>query len=160
MAGRKQAAPGSAFIFCILGQIRFQREFERYSGRELKQTKLKIRSIEQADDAGLCHVTMLGSEVATSATLLKGLREFASLTVGETKGFARSGGMVELGTHDDHIQLTINLAATRTAGFSIGADLLSLAVVLNANERIAVAAQTDGRSRARCAILRARAPIV
>ncbi len=134
MAGRETARlRGSDFIVCILGEIHFQREFERYAGRELKQTKLEIRSIENADDAGSCHVMVLGKEVATSKTLLSGLRDFACLTVGEAKGFARSGGMVELRTHDDHIQLTINLTAARAAGFSIGADLLSLAVVLNAN---------------------------
>ena len=129
----KRPVPGSAFVVCILGEIRFLREFERYAGRDLKQTKLKIRSIDNPGEAGLCHVTMLGKAVASSASLLSDLRNFPCLTVGEVKGFARRGGMVEPGTHDDHIQLTINLAAARAAGFSVGADLLSLSVVLNAN---------------------------
>ncbi len=128
MAGRETARlRGSDFIVCILGEIYFQREFERYAGRELKQTKLEIRSIENADDAGSCHVMVLGKEVATSKTLLSGLRDFACLTVGEAKGWSSWERTTILSSSRS------TSPPRRAAGFSIGADLLSLAVVLNAN---------------------------
>ena len=49
------------------------------------------------------------------------------LTVGETKGFAERGGMIELRTQKNKIRFIINAQAAKRAGIKISARLLDLA---------------------------------
>ena len=49
------------------------------------------------------------------------------LTVGETKGFAERGGMIEFRVRKNKIRFIINAQAAKRAGFQISARLLDLA---------------------------------
>ena len=49
------------------------------------------------------------------------------LTVGETKGFAERGGMIEFKAHKNKIRFIINARVAKRAGIHISARLLDLA---------------------------------
>jgi hypothetical protein len=52
------------------------------------------------------------------------------LTVGETEGFARDGGMIALVNSGDHIQIEVNLEAAQSAGIRISSRVLNLATIV------------------------------
>jgi hypothetical protein len=52
------------------------------------------------------------------------------LTVGETEGFARDGGMIALVNSGDHIQIEVNLEAVQSAGIRISSRVLNLATIV------------------------------
>jgi hypothetical protein len=52
------------------------------------------------------------------------------LTVGETEGFARDGGMIALVNSGDHIQIEVNLEAAQGAGIRISSRVLNLATIV------------------------------
>jgi hypothetical protein len=57
------------------------------------------------------------------------------LTVGETEGFARDGGMIALVNSGDHIQIEVNLEAAQSAGIRISSRVLNLATIVRTAEK-------------------------
>ncbi|HVT96466.1 MAG TPA: YfiR family protein [Acidobacteriaceae bacterium] len=53
------------------------------------------------------------------------------LTVGESDGFARAGGMVALVNTGDHIQIEVNLEAVQAGGIRISSRVLGLATIVH-----------------------------
>lgn len=52
------------------------------------------------------------------------------LTIGDTPGFAKHGGMIELERRPSRIGLVVNLPATQKAGFQVSSKLLRLATIV------------------------------
>jgi hypothetical protein len=57
------------------------------------------------------------------------------LTVGETEGFAREGGMIALVHSGDHIQIEVNLEAAQSAGIRISSRVLNLATIVRSAQK-------------------------
>lgn len=57
------------------------------------------------------------------------------LTIGETLGFADSGGMVELRRQAGRVELIINVSELQYAGFSASSRLMSLATIVTPGVR-------------------------
>ncbi len=66
------------------------------------------------------------------AQTLERLQGFAVVTVGEMKGFARAGGIINFFTEHDKIRFEINVGAAERAGLSISSKLLNLARIVRA----------------------------
>ncbi len=58
-----------------------------------------------------------------------------TLTVGDTDGFCRAGGMVGLRKSSNRIRFAINRQAAEQAGFKISSKLLALAVLVETDSR-------------------------
>jgi hypothetical protein len=50
------------------------------------------------------------------------------LTLGDTRGFARAGGMIGFVIHDNNVRLEVNVAAARQSRITISAKLLEVAL--------------------------------
>jgi len=74
------------------------------------------------------------SERGRIAALLKSTARSPVLTVSDIEGFASAGGMVGFKSVDGRTQFEINIAATKRAGLTIGAQLLQIAA-LSTDER-------------------------
>jgi hypothetical protein len=59
--------------------------------------------------------------------ILEGLRGSYALTVGDTKGFAEQGGMINFVLDNDRVQFEVSRKAVEQAGLKISSKLLSVA---------------------------------
>jgi hypothetical protein len=61
------------------------------------------------------------------------LHERPILTVGEKKGFASRGGMINFIVVENKVRFEINPHAVETAALKISSQLLKLAIIVNTN---------------------------
>jgi hypothetical protein len=59
--------------------------------------------------------------------ILEGLGGASVLTVGDCKGFAEQGGMINFVLENDRVQFEVNRKAAEQAGLKISSKLLSVA---------------------------------
>jgi len=83
-----------------------------------------------------CHLLFIAElQMRRSADALAGVTTLPVLTVSDTKGFARSSGIIELYANAGQLHFAINVAAAERSGLRLGSQLLSLARIIRQNER-------------------------
>lgn len=94
-------------------------------------TDLTLKILVDEQDLQSCDLLFLSDEaklpVLTDVMPL--------LTIGETLGFADSGGMVELRRQAARVELIINVSELQYAGFSASSRLMSLATIVTPGVR-------------------------
>jgi hypothetical protein len=90
-------------------------------------------SPDQLNQCAVLYVSDLSSDEARTA--LDKVSGKDILTIGEDDKFVRAGGMVGLVRNGDHIQIEVNLDATKAANLKIASQLLNLAVVVHRGRR-------------------------
>lgn len=84
-------------------------------------------------DVKRCHILFVaGTDRARAALFLDAAKEPGVLTVGESKDFARNGGVVTVLIEDGKPKLEVNLEAARDQKVTINAKLLRVAVLVKA----------------------------
>ena len=83
---------------------------------------------EALGNCGLLYIATSRPEEIRSA--LERMKGKSVLTVGETDGFVRGGGMVALINTGDHIRIEVNLEAVQRAGIRISSRVLNLAIIV------------------------------
>ena len=78
--------------------------------------------------ARTCHILFIASsEKAQLKRIFEDLRGTDVLTVGDTKGFAELGGIINFVLEDDRVHFEVNRKAADQAGLKISSKLLSVA---------------------------------
>ncbi len=128
------ADDGSPLIFGVLGSDPFGSALDKtLQGKTVRGRSLVIRRFREVEDVRACHILFVGrSEGKRLAQTLESLQGSAVVTVGETKGFARVGGIINFFTEQDKLRFEINVEAAEREGLKISAHLLNLARVLRA----------------------------
>ena len=94
-------------------------------------TNLSLKILVDDQDLQSCDLLFLNDEAK-----LPVLTDVAPLlTIGETLGFADSGGMVELRRQAGRVELIINVSELQYAGFSASSRLMSLATIVTPGVR-------------------------
>lgn len=116
---------------CLLGKMPFQKDYEPFNGRQLKGRELSIRPVEDVENIEDCHLVFITptSRNQLSSTL-ESLSGKSILTISDTRDFAKAGGMIELKTSGQRIQLIINLGAAKAANIQLHSSLLDLATIV------------------------------
>jgi hypothetical protein len=93
----------------------------------------------QFQDLVGCHVVFVGPSAHESAAdLANRLKGRAVLLVGESDGFAASGGTIQFTIEDNRVHFVINPDAADRAGLKISSKLLALAkIVRDPNRSVA-----------------------
>ena len=79
-----------------------------------------------------CHVLFIArSEQGRWRTITRQIAKRPILTISDFEGFAREGGVVQLGIDRNKLRLTVNLAAARNNGLAISSKVLRLAEVID-----------------------------
>lgn len=79
-----------------------------------------------------CHVLLFcicydSARIENSGEILKALRDSPILTIGDTKDFLKSGGMIHFVMEDNKVHFEINAAAAKKSKLKISSNLLRLA---------------------------------
>lgn len=124
----QQSAP---LVIGILGHDPFGAYLDEVvRGERVKNRALVIRRFQRAEDVQGCHVLYVGPAESGHAEFGAIVRSTGILTVGETDGFIRSGGIIRFSTDGGKLHLIINVAAAKAADLVISSKLLRTAVIV------------------------------
>lgn len=123
------AAP---LLFCIAGADPFKGEVEgSFSARKVDGHPIVIKRLKPDEDSNACHIIFVrAGQKKLAAKLVSGLKGSTTLTVGETEGFAASGGLINLTLEDKRLRFEINLDAATQTKLKVSAKLLALAKIV------------------------------
>ncbi len=122
------ADAGAPFAIGILGDDPFGGELEKIAQtRTVTGRKIIIRRGQRPEDVRNCQVVFFSkSERGRIVELIAGFQGANILTVGESAGFARQGGIIEFAPRGNTVGFVINAEAGRKAGLGISSKLLKL----------------------------------
>ena len=124
---------GDPFAMCVLGRDELADVLEHaVNGRTARNRPLVVRRIESVDEASQCHLLFIGwSKPERIERILGALGQQPTLTVGDTKGFARNGGMINLTREGKRLGFEINRRAAERADIHLSSQLLKLANLID-----------------------------
>ena len=131
----------SSFLFCItllmvlgvIGDSPFGTILEDiYSHQKIKNRRVEIRYLSSIEEIEGCHLLFLSeSKKKELPKILSFTGEKPILTIGDTKGFADKGVLINFFHSEDKIRFEINVLAVRDSGLSMSYLLLRLAKIVN-----------------------------
>ena len=90
-----------------------------------------VRTIRDVREASGCHVLFVSSsERQQIQSILANIKAPGVLTVGETEGFAKRGGVVNFKLVDGMMRFEINIDAAAKEGLQIRSNLLNLVEIV------------------------------
>jgi len=119
---------------CVFGQDPFGQELRDITyEKTVNGHRLEVNHVVDLPQARSCHVLFIPfSERTQTKLILDSLRGASVLTVGDTKGFAERGGMINFVLENDRVKFEVNRKAAEQAGLKISSKLLSVAKVVMA----------------------------
>jgi hypothetical protein len=123
----------SPFTICILGQDPFGNTLDdTLLGKIVGGRPLVIRRLKDKTEARSCQMIFVSaSESAHLPEIFATLQRANVLFIGETAGFAASGGTIEFTFEENHVRFTINTDAADRSGLIISSKLLALAKIVH-----------------------------
>lgn len=131
------ADPHAPLVIGVLGDDPFGPILDAVVGGEvIKGHPFAVTRFHGVEDIGACHILFVStSEAPRYRRIFDVLRGRAVLTVGDTDGFATSGGIIRFITENRHVRLRINLGAARSARLTISSQLLRAADVISPGDK-------------------------
>jgi YfiR/HmsC-like len=121
----------SAVTLCILGKDPFGDALDSLREKTIEGRRLVIKRVSKVEEAEKCHILFVSaSEKESLSHILKVTKNWNVLTVGDTKGFAESGVMINLINIEDKVGFEINLDAAEHASLKISSKLLKLGKII------------------------------
>ena len=126
----------SPIVICVLGENPFGGTLqEAVRGNTANERTVVARPVADLAGARSCHVLFIGAATwKRDRPLLGALAGSALLTVGESPGFAASGGIISFKLDGARLRFEINVEAARQARLRISSKLLSLADIVKTRE--------------------------
>lgn len=117
-------------VLCIAGDDPFGQYIDNLNGEIIQGRPLIIRraGIDQ-QELRHCHIVFVGDEPGKQSVFAS-IADDPVLTIGDSSGFAASGGMLGLSISNNRVGFEVNLNAARDARLDISASLLQLATIV------------------------------
>ena len=134
--------PNSPIVIAILGTDPFQGTLDSVlRGKQVNGRDFVVKHLKWGDDLKGCNIIFVSSsEKAHFDDFFHQIHGLPILTIGDTPGFAESGGIINFVLEDDKVRFEIDVDAARQANINISSRLLALA-------KIVPDAASDGRRR-------------
>jgi uncharacterized protein DUF4154 len=132
------ATPQSSFAICVLGQDPFGSTLtDTLQGKMIGQRPLAVRRLKDKSEARSCQIVFVSSsESQRLAEIVDAVRGGNVLLVGETNGFAASGGTIEFTLENDSVRFAINTDAADRSGLKFSSKLMALAQIVHDQEHL------------------------
>jgi hypothetical protein len=123
---------GAPIVVCILGDDRIAAALvETVRGQNISGHALEVWRPQDASTWPSCHLLFVAdTETRRSAGSLDGIKTLPVLSVSDGKGFAQSGGIIELYVEGGRMHFAINVDAAERSGLRLSSRLLGLAKVI------------------------------
>lgn len=128
-------ADAQSFTIGILGPDPFGPDIAVIEGKLVKGKPLRVVRGLALEELKGCQVLFIGTAApAELARALGALKDKPILTVGESEGFARRGGMIHLMTVENKVRFEINTQVAEQARLKISSHLLRLAKIVSRDD--------------------------
>jgi hypothetical protein len=129
-------SPDEPFRIGVLGDDPFDGFLdETVSGEKVDGHPLVVQRYASPEDVKDCRILFIsGSESSQMQSILSGLRDKSVLTVGDTEGFVKNGGIIRFAMESNKIHFRINLEAAKRANLVISSQVLRLAEIVGPGE--------------------------
>jgi len=126
------AAPSDPIVLGVLGDDPFGQTLEEtLHGKSANGHPIAIRRFKSEKQLKGCQIIFVsGSEKDRLRDIFRGLSNSDALTIGDTDGFAREGGIINFVLQENHVRFEVNIDAAERAHLKISSKLLSLAKVV------------------------------
>jgi uncharacterized protein DUF4154 len=123
------------FVIGVLGEDPFGQSLDEVvANGTVQERKMVARRCRTLDEVAACQIVFVSrSEAKRLKDILSFLTGKSILTVGDSDGFAKRGGMIALVVEHDRLQLEINAAMAKSAQLTISSKLLRQAEIVGAN---------------------------
>jgi hypothetical protein len=124
--------PQAPLVIGVLGDDPFGRFLdETVRDEKVNSHALVVRRYRRAEDVVDCHILFISrSEASRLNEILGYLQGRSILTVGDTDGFALSGGMIRFVAENSKTRLRINVEAAKAAHLTLSSKLLRPAEIV------------------------------
>jgi hypothetical protein len=128
-------SPGAPLAIYIVGRDPFSPDSESdLRTRRAAGHPVEVLTLKPTDPLSGCHMVFIpATEKDQAGRIVRDLKGFSALTVGESDGFAVLGGMINLTVEGNKVHFEVNSLAAERAGLKISSKLLSLAKIVNDN---------------------------
>jgi hypothetical protein len=125
-------SPTEPFKLCVLGNKTIELAFQTLNGKKIGSRTLHVRFLTKAKDANQCHILFLSEDIDRTTLLdtLAAVKDKPVLTIGETKTFINSGGVINLFNRKGRLYFEINKTAARQQQLKLSSRLLKLAIIV------------------------------
>lgn len=133
------AQPDSPIVIVILGEDHFGTTLDRaLDGKKVNARSFVIKRAKSISELQKtlgpqkdCQILYVSSsEMPHLSDAIQMLKGVPVLTIGETPGFARNGGIINLILEDNKVRFEVNVAAAKEADLNISSRLLALARII------------------------------
>ena len=126
--------PGQPIVIGVLGNDSFAATLERVvDGKKIEVHPFlvkRVRSPKESKECA-CHMLFIASSKSSHVDeLIQLLKGKSVLTIAETPGFTKQGGIINLVHEDSKVRFEVNVDAAKQAGLNISSRLLSLAKIV------------------------------
>ena len=110
---------------------------ESFQSRRIKDRPVEIRHLTNKAELAGCHLVFVSrSENGRLGSVLYEMRHENILSVGESEGFWRGGGVINFLNTDGAIHFQINLGAASRESLKVSSKLLQLSYPANGSPRL------------------------
>ena len=126
------AQASEPFVVVVFGKDPFGPVLDQaMAGKTVNGRPLQVRRVTDPAALRTCQMAFIAaSESRRSGEILAALSGSAVLTVSESGGFARRGGMINFVVDENHVRFEINPGSATRAGLKVSSKLLQLAIVV------------------------------
>lgn len=125
------AAGQTQLYLCVLGEDPFGPAIDALQGKTLGTRSVTVQRVNTIAESRHCQIVFVSSsERRHFSEIFEALKANNVVTVGESKGFAEAGGIIEFRLEEDHVRFAINTHAADVAGLRISSKLLALATIV------------------------------
>ena len=126
---------GQPIVIGVLGSDSFASILDHIvDGKKIDGRPLLVKRTHWNKDFSCgCHILFItSSESLRTDEVIQGLRNASVLTIAESPGFAKRGGIINFTLEDNKVHFEVNVEAAKQAGLNISSRLLSLAKIVQA----------------------------
>lgn len=124
-------ADQNQFLICVLGKGRLGSAVETLQGKQVRGRTITIRSISSPAEAASCQILVVAeSERKQISGILDKARHYRLMTISDSEGFAKAGGLVGFFMEDGRVRFEINTTAVQRHTLRINAQVLKLSRIV------------------------------
>lgn len=129
---RVTADSGGTFVIGVYGDDPFGDMLEQtVAGKTVNGRRIEVKRFSSIRELKPCHILFISnSEDGRTGRILNAVKDWHTLTVGETDGFARNGGIIGFFLENKKVRFEINPDEARRSGLKVSSKLLKLARVV------------------------------
>ena len=127
------ATADDPYQLCIMGSNAMVDQFAAINKKKIGNRPIQVNRLLSAEDCQACDIFFISRDTPrpVSDEIISKVKGTSVLTIGETKGFAKLGGVINFFSKDNRLYFEINPRAAKKQGIKLSSRLLKLALIVD-----------------------------